>query len=624
MLLSLKIENFALIDRLTLDFCAGLNVMTGETGAGKSIILDAIDAVLGGKVTGRAVRTGEERALIEGTFRLTPELRAWFDREKLPLIAAETLTCSREIVANGGGQRNRSRVNGVLVNRQQMESLRDRLVEITAQGQTVQIGQPGVQRDWLDSFGGEEVLHLREKVSQRFSAYQQAARTLEQRQQLEAQRLQQLDLFEYQLKELNGANLSDPNELEELENERKRLTHSVELQQQSYQLYQMLYQNESGGEALACADLLGEAEGLLQDMVEYDAQLQPILDLVMNALAQVEEAGREINLYGGSIEADPQRLQEVQERIVELKAICRKYGPALSDAIALRENLQAEMELLTGGGQSLTELEAIAQARKTELLEACGQLTQLRQAAARRLETQLIEELKPLAMEKVQFQVGITPIAATPAGADRITYLISPNPGEPLQPLTEIASGGEMSRFLLALQACFSQVDAVGTLVFDEIDAGVSGRVAGAIAQKLHHLSRHHQVLCVTHQPIVAAMADQHFRVNKQVIELGERSDLTTEKPEGLRTVVRIHQLSDEERRIELAQIAGGDVAKGEDGSAKAAIDFAESLLAQAASIRGGQVPEDAAIESETPTVKANKTAKTTRKANRKTAKARR
>ncbi|MGI0495326.1 DNA repair protein RecN [Alkalinema pantanalense CENA528] len=615
MLLSLKIENFALIDQLDLTFGAGLNVLTGETGAGKSIILDAIDAVLGGKTSGRSVRTGEERALIEGQFQLRPELQAWLSQEGIDPAQGAVLVCTREIFASGSA-RNKSRVNGVTVNRQQMERLRELLVEITAQGQTVQIGQAGVQRDWLDSFGGEKLLRQRERVGEKFVAYQQAARTLEQRQQMEAQRLQQLDLFEYQLKELNVANLSDPNELEELENERNRLSHSVELQQQSYLIYQMLYQNETGGEALACADLLGQAEQRLLDMVEYDNQLQPILDLVANALAQVEQAGREINLYGENIEADPRRLQEVQERIVELKAICRKYGPTLADAIALQENLQAEMDILTGGGQSLADLEAIAQARKAELVEACGKLTKLRQAAAETLETQLVAELKPLAMEKVKFQVGIAPIAATPAGADRITYLISPNPGEPLQPLTEIASGGEMSRFLLALQSCFSQVDAVGTLVFDEIDAGVSGRVAGAIAQKLHHLSLHHQVLCVTHQPIVAAMADQHFRVSKQVIDpenTGKQAK-GNNKVENLRTVVRIQSLDEGERRLELAQIASGDVVQGENGSAKAAIDFAESLLIQASNIRDGQQVE--VVEAVAQTV-VKQSGKPKRKANK-------
>ncbi len=608
MLLSLQIENFALIDRLELNFGSGLHVLTGETGAGKSIILDAIDAALGGKVTSRAVRTGAERASVEATFQLDAAMKNWLETEQIDPLDGSLLVCTREIVANGSGQRNRSRVNGVLVNKQQMESLRDRLVEITAQGQTVQLGQPSLQRDWLDSFGGSAIVKQREAVSLALSTYQQAAQALEKRRHSEQQRLQQLDLFEYQLRELNVANLNQPDELDQLEQERKRLGHSVELQQQSYQAYQALYQNENGDDA--CSDLLGKAQILLTDMLRYDEQIQPVLDLVTSALTQVEEAGQEINAYGDSLETDPRRLQEVEERIIELKQICRKYGPSLADAIALQQSLQAELEGLTGAGQSLEELEQAAHDRKTELTDVCAKLTQLRQTAAKDLENRLVAELKPLAMEKVQFQVGITPIAPTSAGADRITYLFSPNPGEPLQSLTETASGGEMSRFLLALQACFSQVDSVGTLVFDEIDVGVSGRVAQAIAEKLHHLSRHHQVLCVTHQPIVAAMADHHFHVDKQVIDFNHNGHAAKSKKRktkadaeengvamdtsDVRTVVRVSALDRQQRREELAQLAGGQSNDTNGSSEDAASAFAESLLAQAASLReNGSVQVD-------------------------------
>lgn len=580
MLLSLRIENFALVDHLELELGAGFTVMTGETGAGKSIILDAIDAALGGKVTSRMVRTGADRAVVEAAFRVDASLAAWLKAQEIDPIDEIGLVCSREIVANQGSQRNRSRINGVLVNKQQMEQLRDRLVEITAQGQTLQIGQPPLQRAWLDSYGGDALMQQRDRVGAAYTAYQQAAQALEKRRKSEQQRLQQLDLFEYQLKELKQANLSDPDELETLEQERNRLSHSVELQQQSYQVYQALYQNDSDAEA--CADLLGTAEATLQDMVEYDTQIQPILDLVSNALALVEQAGREINLYGESIEADPQRLQEVQERIVELKQVCRKYGPTLTDAIALYERLQTDVEELTGGGQSIEELEQASHARQQRLITECAELTTLRQAAAKALEDRLVAELKPLAMAKVQFRVQIMPCPPSGLGADQITFLFSPNPGEPLQPLTEIASGGEMSRFLLALQACFSQVDAVGTLVFDEIDVGVSGRVTQAIAEKLYQLSQHHQVLCVTHQPIVAAIADQHFRVSKQVIDPGDPPKNGNGKaPAEVRTVVRVAPLAPNQRREELAQLAGGQTDQD-------AIAFADSLLMQASRLRQG------------------------------------
>lgn len=599
MLLSLRIHNFALIDKLELEFGAGLNVLTGETGAGKSIILDAIDVALGGKVTSRMIRTGTERTLVEATFRANAALIAWLSEQEIDLLDEADLVCSREIAVNQGNLRSRSRVNGVLVNRQLMDRLRDRLVEITAQGQTVQLMAPALQRGLLDLYAGPSLLRQRDLVASGYITCQEAQKALEKRRQSEQQRLQRLDWLEYQILELSATKLTDADELEQLEQERQRLGHVVELQQQSYQTYQALYQNDNG--AAACADLLGEAEATLIDMVRYDTQLQSVLDMVSAALAQVVEASHQINAYGDGLETDPQRLQEVEDRIQVLKQICRKYGPTLSEAIAHYEKLQAELAELGGEGQSLEDLEKTYALCQETLTDECNQLTQLRRAAAEELEKRLVEQLKPLAMEKVQFQVAISPMPPTAAGADQVTFYFSPNPGEPLQPLSATASGGEMSRFLLALKACFSTTtDAWGTLVFDEIDVGVSGRVAQAIAERLHQLSQRHQVLCVTHQPLIAAMADRHFRVDKQVIdqpasqqtkkqssnkrngkatpELDDR--LAESELPDIRTVVRVSLLDNHwTRREEIAQLAGGQ-------SAQEAMTFAESLLTKAASWR--------------------------------------
>ncbi|MBD2681380.1 MULTISPECIES: DNA repair protein RecN [Nostoc] len=577
MLLCLRIENFALIDELELEFGAGLNVLTGETGAGKSIILDAIDAALGGKVSSRVIRTGSNRAMVEATFTSNAPLAAWLTEQEIDLLDENSVVISREISATASNVRSRSRVNGVLVNRQIMGGLRDRLVEITAQGQTVQVGQSAQVRDWLDLYGGDSLMHQRHKVASSFSAYQQAHLALEKRRTSERERLQQLDLLTYQVQELGAANLSEPNELEQLAQESERLNHVVDLQQMSYKIYQALYQNDD--ETPAAADLLGDSEATLNEMVEYDTQLQPLLELVRDAQAAVMEVGRQINAYGDSLEADPQRLEEVEERVRELKQICRKYGPTLTEAIAYYQRIQSELAQLNDSEQSIESLEQQEKACFEKLTEASARLTQLRSKAAANLESRLISELKPLAMEKVKFQVEILPTSPTAMGADKITFMFSPNPGEPLQPLTEIASGGEMSRFLLALKACFSQVDAAGTMVFDEIDVGVSGRVAQAIAEKLHQLSQRNQVLCVTHQPLVAAMADRHFRVDKQTISQGKGKKANNGSVEQ-RTVVRVTALDNlTTRREELAQLAGGK-------SASDAIAFAESLLLQAANHR--------------------------------------
>ncbi|MBD2337791.1 DNA repair protein RecN [Calothrix sp. FACHB-156] len=577
MLLSLRIENFALIDQLELEFGAGLNVLTGETGAGKSIILDAIDAALGGKVSSRVIRTGTNRAMVEATFKSNASLAAWLSEQEIDSIDENSVVISREIAATASNVRSRSRVNGVLVNRQMMGGLRDRLVEITAQGQTVQVGQSAQVRDWLDLHGGDSLMQQRQAIANLFNLYQTAHLALEKRRTSERERLQQLDLLTYQVQELGAVNLNDPNELEQLQQERERLNHVVDLQQMSYKVYQALYQNDN--ETPAAADLLGDSEATLNDMVEYDSQLQPLLDLVRDAQATLMEVARQINAYGEDLEADPQRLEEVEERIRELKQICRKYGPTLQEAIAYYQKIQGELAELNDSEQSIESLEQQEQATLAKLTQACNQLTQLRRTAANKLESRLIAELKPLAMEKVQFKVEIAPTPPTATGADKITFMFSPNPGEPIQPLTEIASGGEMSRFLLALKACVSQADAAGTMVFDEIDVGVSGRVAQAIAEKLHQLSQRSQVLCVTHQPLVAAMADRHFRVDKQIINQSKGKKENNGSSEQ-RTVVRVTALDNlTTRRDELAQLAGGK-------SATDAIAFAESLLLQAANHR--------------------------------------
>jgi DNA repair protein RecN (Recombination protein N) len=584
MLLSLRIENFALIDYLELTFGSGLNVLTGETGAGKSIILDALDLVLGGKASSRIIRTGASKALLEASFQISDRLSTWLEVAEIDPLEEGILVCSRDISngpgANGqGALRSRSRVNGVLVNKQQMESLRDRLVEITAQGQTLQLGQPALQRDWLDAFGGRELLAQRENVHHHFVQYQTAQQQLDQYRQNQQQNLQQLDMLHYQLQELQEAELNDPDEQSQLTQEYQRLSHSVELQQQSYEAYQILYDHPQGG---ACADLLGRAVTILEHMSDVDVQVKPTLDLVQDALTQIQEAGTHIHRYGDGLETDPQRLVDVEARLQQLKQICRKYGPTLDDAIAHQSRIETDLAALTGDGASVSVLEQALADAEVGLTQACERLTALRQSAATDLEARLVAELKPLAMEKVQFQVLLNQAAFTVHGADRIIFVFSPNPGEPMQPLAETASGGEMSRFLLALKACFSQIDPVATFVFDEVDVGVSGRVAQAIAEKLHHLSRNHQILCVTHQPIVAAMADHHFQVEKQVVaQSAPPNGQEDESGSSDRTVVRIQPLMGVQRPLALAQLAGGD-------ASNPMMAFAESLLQQATHIRQG------------------------------------
>jgi DNA repair protein RecN (Recombination protein N) len=581
MLSCLRIKNFALIDRLELDFNRGLTVLTGETGAGKSIILDAIDLVLGGKADRRVIRQGAKQTQIEATFHVSDEFQAWLQEQEIELLEEDCIVCSRELTLAGETLRSRSRVNGILANRQLMTQLRERLVEITAQGQTVYLLDAARQRELLDLYGEDALLQQRQVVAATYEMTRSAERALENRRQSEQQRLQRLDLLKYQLEELDSANLDDSEELNCLEQERDRLSHVVDLQQLSYRAYQLLYQSDN--EQPAIADLLGQVETIVTDMSEFDEGVNSILGMIQTALNDIIEAGRELNAYSDGLEADPERLLEVEERIVFLKRLCRKYGSTLAETIDYYQKLQQEIAELTDSDRSIEQLEkeyAIAQ-EKLEI--TCQELTRLRQQAAEKLDRQLVKELKPLAMDKVVFTCKIEPIAPGITGSDRVVFYFSPNAGEKIQPLSATASGGEMSRFLLALKACFSESQRRSqTLIFDEIDAGVSGKVAQAIAEKLHQLSQQHQVLCVTHQPLVAAMADNHYRVEKQIVEeitQDKERNGQSELPE-IRTVVRITALENlQNRKEELAQLTGGH-------SAEDAIAFAESLLKKAQTYR--------------------------------------
>ncbi|PSP15659.1 MAG: DNA repair protein RecN [Cyanobacteria bacterium QS_8_64_29] len=569
MLLSLRIHNFALIDELELAFGPGLNVLTGETGAGKSIVLDALDAALGGKLTSGLLRAGCKRASIEATFQATPAAEARLQQQGIALLEGGNICCRRELTLGRNGLRSRARINGAAVNRQLVVQLRPKLLDVTAQGQTTQLASEAAQRTLLDGYGDAALQQQKATVASAYQDYRHAYQAWAQRQQSQQQRQQRIDWLQQQCRELAEAALSDPAELEQLERDRERLAHAVELQQLGYRAYQALYQSDSGDPT--GTDLLGEAESQLSAMAQYDAQIEPVLEMVRGALNQAVEAGRQIGAYTETLETDPERLNQIEARIRTLKQICRKYGPTLAEAIERARNLQAELDELTASGQSLAELEQAVAERHAALQSACRELSQQRQAAAHQLEAQLVRELEPLAMDKVRFRCWVEAAEPSASGADRVTFAFSPNPGEPLQPLAETASGGEMNRFLLALKACFSHAAVqAGTLVFDEIDTGVSGRVASAIADKLHQLGQRHQVLCVTHQPLVAAMADWHFRVDKHVTEAADGGD-------GARTAVRVTPLQQPDGRCEeLAQLAGGR-------SAQEAMAFARSLLEQAA-----------------------------------------
>lgn len=559
MLTGLRLENIALIEQLELSFQQGFTVLTGETGAGKSILLDALDALLGGaqgSQGARLLRRGSQRGRIEASFTLNPPLQAWLQDQQLEADDGELLL-SREWRQQEERLSSRHRIGGVAVSRAQVLELRPLLLDLTVQGQTQQLARPGQQRRWLDRYAGSDLQALLSVVSGAYRHWRQTAAALQQArdswQQLQLERERQEQLLE----DLEAAALDDPDERQRLQTEENRLAHGVRLQEGIMTLIGRLL--EGADQAPSVLDHLAACEAELTQMQQLDPSLAELAGRCSDGLAALQDLARDLDRYGASLESDPGSLAELQERIAQLKALERRHGRDLAELIAWRNELR--QQLTPGGAEAaLDALEAAEAEARARRDQANGRLSQARTAAAQRLERQLMEALRPMGLNHVRFAVSLNPCEAGEEGADAVQFLFSANPGQPLAPLAEVASGGEMSRFLLALKTALADADAHVTLLFDEIDTGVSGRVSGAMAELLRRLAAHRQVFCVTHQPLVAAAADHHYRVSKEVIK-------------GT-THTRVAQLQDSAaRQAELAELAGGD-----SGEAQS---YAASLLGQ-------------------------------------------
>ena len=545
MLTGLRLENIALIERLDLSFGPGFTVLTGETGAGKSILLDALDALLGGAQGGqgaRLLRRGCQRGRIEATFSLNPPLQAWLEQQELEADEGELLI-SREWRQQEDRLSSRHRIAGVAVSRSQVQQLRPLLLDLTVQGQTQQLARPGQQRRWLDRFGGEALLAPLDAVRRAHRKWRALATELAglraDLERLERERQQQEQLLE----DLEQAGLEDPGERERLQIEQDRLCHGVRLQEGVMALLARLQEGDDG--APSALDHLAVCEQELQQMEALDASVAPLRSTCSDLLASLQDLGRDLDRYGASLESDPGQLAELQDRLSQLRTLERRHGRDLPELIAVRDRLRERLAE-ADSASVLADLERREEEARLERDRCNRRLSEGRATAAARLEHQLMEALRPMGLTHVRFAVSLSPCEAGEEGADAVQFQFSANPGQPLAPLAEVASGGEMSRFLLALKTALADADAHVTLLFDEIDTGVSGRVSGAMADLLRRLAASRQVFCVTHQPLVAAAADHHFRVSKVV--------------ESEQTHTRVQLLRDDgERQGELAELAGGD-----------------------------------------------------------------
>jgi DNA repair protein RecN (Recombination protein N) len=512
---------------------------------------------LGGTAGPRLLRQGSERGAIEASFSLTPPLQSWLEQQQLDTDDSEILL-SREWRLSEDRLSSRHRLNGVAVNRSQIQELRPLLLDLTVQGQTQQLARPGQQRRWLDRFAGELLQAQLPVVAEAFRDWRAASQAREQARSNWEQLQQERERQDQLLSDLETAQLEDPAERERLQAEENRLAHGVRLQEGVMTLIGRLV--DGAEEAPSVLDHLAACEGELAGMQQLDPEVAALASRCSDGLAQLQDLARDLDRYGAGLESDPDSLDQLQQRIAQLKALERRHGKSLAELIAWRDGLREQ--LAPGGAEaSLEALEASERAAREQRDRSNAQLSAARRAAAEQLEQQLMQALRPMGLANVRFSVAIEPATPGEEGADAVQFLFSANPGQPLAPLAEVASGGEMSRFLLALKTCLAAADPHVTLLFDEIDTGVSGRVSGAMAELLQRLAQQRQVFCVTHQPLVAAAADHHFRVAKEV-----RAGATH---------TQVSQLRDTQaRQAELAELAGGD--SGETRS------YAASLLKRA------------------------------------------
>lgn len=551
MLRELHIRNYALIERLDLEFASGFTVLTGETGAGKSIILDCLGLLLGQRALTEAIRTGAESATIEGGFDVpeNPELLAYLEE-----IGVDTsdgyLVISREITRSG---RSKCRINGGLATVSMLADLARYLVELHGQHDNQQLLSPESHVDWLDRLGGVEVQSLREEVQSLYLELQSKTGQLEKLRRSERERVQRLDLLQFQIHEIEAAKLK-PGEDEDLRERRSLLQNLDRLMNATKESYTNLV---GDGERLGARDLLGQSVAALES-VSFDKGLQVSLEFLRTALFNVEEAVASLREYMEELQVDPAELDEVEARLALIHQLQRKYGDSIEKILQYQEEIASEVEDLSHADVVATSLEREIAECETKLSEAASKLSKKRRTLAAKLEKAVESELAQLNMSRAQFvvrfgefdggqsiQVDGRILGVRQSGIDNIEFLISANPGEEPKPLNKVASGGELSRIMLALKSILATVDTIPTLVFDEVDTGIGGKTALTVAEKLARLGCVKQVLCVTHLPQVAAAGRQHLMVEKHVSD-------------DERTRVEVVPLVGAQRIEELARMLGG------------------------------------------------------------------
>jgi DNA repair protein RecN (Recombination protein N) len=552
MLTELRIENFAIIQHLELEFKSGLITFTGETGAGKSIILDAITAVVGGRADAAMIRSGADRASVEATFHLSARNRGMIneilEREDL-LDDPDYVTLGRELRREG---RSVARINGRAVSMNLVREIGAFLIDIHGQSEHLSLLNVRQHIHLLDRFASSSVELAEYRAAyNRLIALRHELSTLR---QTERDAEHRTDLLSYQLQEIEAANLQ-PDEEADLRQERERLANAESLASLAQQ--SLTFLEEGAPETPSITDLFGELIQAITSISRIDSSKAHLAEETETINDLLSDLALELTNYLEVIEFNPRRLEQTEERLDLIHKLQRKYGGSIESVLAYAEKSRQELETIAHATEHITELEEEEQKILAELAKKGQALSQKRQEAASILETGVERELDDLNMEGARFAIDFqqhtdpsgvrlendTYVSFDASGIDRVEFLIAPNPGEGLKPLVKIASGGETSRLMLALKNVLVKADDIPTLIFDEIDQGIGGRVGMVVGEKLWQLGREHEVLCVTHLPQLAAFGDQHFCVRKQV--------------EDGRTTTHVEQLNETSRLEELAQMLG-------------------------------------------------------------------
>lgn len=566
MLLELRIQEFAVIESAAIEFGPGLNVLTGETGAGKSIIVDALTAALGARVGGDLVRTGASAAKVDARFAVNQDsaVRKYLAEQGM---TDDELVVTREIASDG---RSRGWINGRPSTISMLRDLGDMLIEVMGQHESQRLLRPQTHLDVLDAFGGATPVSLRAEIATRVARRRALRAEQEALVASERERLRRIDLLRHQEQEIDAARVQ-PGEEEALAVRRARLANAERLGQAAAGAHAALYEAEEG----AAVDRLGQARAALRDVAAIDPTLGPLAERIESLASELADVARALTDYRIRIEDRPEELEAVEGRLALLQTLRRKYGGTLREILAVREQASAELAKLDASNARVPEIGPELETLERELVERCTRLSRMRSEAAGRLEASVARELGMLDLKRARLTVGLgresdpnglpigeDRVAVGPSGIDRVELLLAANPGEEARPLSKVASGGELSRVMLALRHVLAASGDVPVVVFDEVETGIGARTAGAVGQVLMAAARTRQVLCITHLAEIASLGEQHYWVTKEVIR-------------G-RTIVKVQALAGKDRVEETARMLSGRM------PTPIAREYATELLAQA------------------------------------------